>query len=242
MGQISWLEPATTDFPATSLALDEPNGLLAAGGDLSLPRMLAAYEQGIFPWYSDNDPILWWSPDPRLILDPREIHINRSTRKLAKKQPYTFSVDKAFSAVIRHCAQAPRDGAGTWITEEMIEAYCSLYEAGFAHSVEAWKDGELIGGLYGIALGKVFFGESMFSRLTGASRLAFCTLCLQLQAWGFELIDCQVHSDYLESLGAREISRKDFESRLRALVKQKNIDWKSAWAMPPQGYDGSLQD
>lgn len=235
MGQITWLAPDSTDFPDTSLALAEPNGLLAAGGDLSPARLLAAYERGIFPWFSDNQPLLWWSPDPRLVLFPHSLHINRSTRKLANKRPFSFTVDTMFPQVIEHCASVLRNGEGTWITEDMHRAYIRLHELGRAHSIEAWQGDDLVGGLYGVAIGKVFFGESMFSLKSGASRLAFVTLCLQLQDWAFELIDCQVHTDYLVSFGAEEIPRQDFESLLKIHTKAPNVNWKQAWNRPEFG-------
>ena len=235
MGQITWLEPDSINFPDTSLALDDPNGLLAAGGDLSCERLLAAYAQGIFPWFSDNQPVLWWTPSPRLVLFPEKLQINRSTRKFANKRPFTFSVDTAFNKVIYECAHVQRNGEGTWITDEVRTAYCKLHEQGKAHSVEAWQNGKLVGGLYGIALGKVFFGESMFSLVSGASRLAFITLCLQLKAWDFQLIDCQVETDYLLSFGAEEINREEFEGLLQIHTKANSVKWQQAWTMPDYG-------
>ena len=235
MAQITWLAPDTTLFPDTSLALEDPNGLLAAGGDLHCDRLLAAYSRGIFPWFSDNQPILWWTPNPRLILYPERLHISRSTRKLANKRPFTFTVDMAFARVIYACAHAQRKGEGTWITEDMLSAYCELHKKGVAHSVEAWQNDELVGGLYGIAIGKVFFGESMFSLVSGASRLAFVTLCLQLKAWDFQLIDCQVETDYLLSFGAEEIQREKFEELLQIHTKTNSVKWPEAWNMPAYG-------
>ncbi len=235
MGQITWLPPDSTDFPETTLALEDPNGLLAAGGDLQPRRLIAAYSRGIFPWYSENQPLLWWTPDPRLVLFPAELHIGRSTRKLAAKAHFEFTVDEDFPAVIARCASAPRDGEGTWITNDMRDAYIELHRQGYAHSVEVWQAGDLVGGLYGIALGKVFFGESMFSAISGASRLAFVTLCNQLREWKFELIDCQVYTDYLLSFGAKEISRSEFELRLQSLVKANNFNWQKAWTRPKHG-------
>lgn len=235
MGQITWLAPDSTEFPDTSCALAEPNGLLAAGGDLSSARLLAAYERGIFPWFSDNQPLLWWSPDPRLVLFPEKLHIGRSTRKLANKRPFSFTVDCAFAEVIAHCATVQRNGEGTWITDDMRAAYLRLHKEGHAHSIEAWHDNKLVGGLYGIAIGKVFFGESMFSLESGASRLAFSTLCQQLHTWDFRLIDCQVHTDYLLSFGAEEIARQDFETLLKIHTKAHNVNWKHAWNMPDYG-------
>lgn len=197
------------DFPSPAHA--EPDGLLAVGGDLSQKRILKAYSMGIFPWYSEESPLLWWSPDPRLVLFPEELRISRSLRQCLEKGIYTVTVDTAFSRVIRACANALRkDQDGTWITEDMIEAYKGLHEAGYAHSVEAWQDGDLAGGLYGIILGKVFFGESMFSLKSNASKVAFATFVKQLQEQNFRIIDCQVRTEHLVSFGAREIPRREF--------------------------------
>lgn len=235
MGQITWLAPDSIEFPDTSLALDEPNGLLAAGGDLSCDRLVAAYSRGIFPWFSDNQPLLWWSPNPRLVLFPPKLHISRSTRKLANKQPFEIMVDSDFDSVVHACATAPRNGEGTWITDDMCEAYSKLHRLGYAHSIEAWQNGNLVGGLYGVAIGKVFFGESMFSLVSGASRIAFTTLCIQLGKWGFRLIDCQVNTNYLLSFGAEEIDREHFESILQVSIQAANLNWKKAWIMPLHG-------
>lgn len=203
-----------TDFPDVELALREPDGLLAVGGDLSIERLITAYQQGIFPWYNEGQPILWWSPDPRMILIPDEVKISRSLAKKIRKQNFKITFDTHFSDVIKACSK-PRLEKGitqneTWILDDMIEAYVRLHEAGYAHSVECWQDDTLVGGLYGIAIGNVFFGESMFSRVSDASKLAFVYLCKQLQQWGFKLIDCQVYTAHLESLGAKMISRQQF--------------------------------
>ena len=199
-------------------ALTEPNGLLAVGGDLSPQRLLAAYRKGIFPWFNEDDPILWWSPDPRMVLFPAEIKISRSLRKTLKKDHYHIYADRSFTKVMEACA-APRKGqAGTWINPQMIAAYSALNEMGLAHSVETWVDGELVGGLYGVALGKVFFGESMFSRQPDASKIAFVHLVKQLQYWDYGMIDCQVRTSHLASLGAQEISRTEFSQKLDALI------------------------
>lgn len=205
-------------FPRVENALTEPNGLLAVGGDLSPQRLLAAYHKGIFPWFNEDDPILWWSPDPRMVLFPAEIKISRSLRKTLKKDHYHIYTDRSFTEVMEACA-APRAGqTGTWIHPQMIAAYSVLHEMGLAHSVETWVDGELAGGLYGVALGKVFFGESMFSRRPDASKIAFVHLVKQLQYWEFGMIDCQVRTSHLASLGAREISRTEFSQKLDALI------------------------
>lgn len=201
-------------FPDVRRALQHPNGLLAAGGDLSPERLLSAYRRGIFPWFSEGDPILWWSPDPRTVLSPEEIRVSRSLCKQLRRRLLEVSLDRAFGAVIRACA-APRgaDG-GTWIVAPMVRAYETLHRLGWAHSVEVWQGDRLVGGLYGVALGRVFFGESMFSRVDNASKVALVHLCERLQAWGFGLIDCQMRTDHLISLGAREIPRGHFVALL----------------------------
>ena len=214
---IPWLD-ADLRFPPVHRALQEPNGLLAAGGDLSVARLLEAYRHGIFPWYSDDQPILWWSPDPRMVLVPEEIVISRSLRKRLRKRDFEVRTDSAFREVMRACAE-PRDGqAGTWITDEMASAYSTLHLAGHAHSVETWIDGRLAGGLYGVSIGRIFFGESMFSRATDASKVALAHLARQLERWQFGLIDCQMSTPHLESLGAREIARNEFVRALSELV------------------------
>jgi leucyl/phenylalanyl-tRNA--protein transferase len=214
---IPWLE-ADDDFPELGRALRRPNGLLAAGGDLSPERLLRAYRHGIFPWYGEGEPILWWSPDPRMVLFPAELKIGRSLRKILRKRAFTLSADTAFEDVIEGCS-APRAGQpGTWITADMKRAYCRLHRLGIAHSVETWQDGRLAGGLYGVALGHAFFGESMFSRTSDASKVALVGLVRQLQAWGFEIIDCQMRTELLASFGAREIPRSEFTRRLSELL------------------------
>ena len=201
-------------FPSPELA--RKDGLLAFGGDLSEERLITAYSMGIFPWYNEDSPILWWSPDPRLILIPEELKVSRSLRKVINKGIFKVTMDTAFEQVIRNCAGAPREGqGGTWIMEDMIEAYIRLHKSGYAHSVESWCEGELVGGLYGIILGKVFFGESMFSKESNASKVAFVTIVERLKEQGFSLIDCQVRTEHLISLGAREISRQSFLEMLR---------------------------
>ncbi|HEX7845930.1 MAG TPA: leucyl/phenylalanyl-tRNA--protein transferase [Chitinophagaceae bacterium] len=200
-------------FPPTHLA--EPDGLLAMGGDLSPERLLLAYQNGIFPWY-EGDHILWWSPDPRFVLFPGELKISKSIKPLLNKEAFEFTINKAFSQVIHQCKKITRPGQeGTWITDEIEKAYTKMHKLGYAHSAEVWKDGELVGGLYGIRLGKVFFGESMFSKTSNASRYAFIKYVQYLKQQGIELIDCQVYTQYLESLGARMIKGKEFTSLLK---------------------------
>lgn len=219
---IPWL-PLESWFPSTDTALGEPNGLLAAGGDLSPPRLLAAYRRGIFPWYSPGDPILWWSPDPRMVLFPAELKISRSLARTLRNLPYTVRLDTSFAAVIHACATTPRDGQpGTWVTAEMQAAYCELHRLGYAHSVETWIDGQLAGGLYGIALGCVFYGESMFSCGRDASKIALAHLCVHLNRLGFGIIDCQMETTHLASLGARPIPRCDFIATLDELAASEN--------------------
>lgn len=214
---VPWLHAATS-FPPLSRALREPNGLLAAGADLSPERLLGAYSRGIFPWFSDREPILWWSPDPRMVLVPGEFRLTRSLAKTLRNKPFEVRADTAFQAVMRACAE-PRSGqGGTWINEQMISAYCRMHELGHAHSVETWHEAKLVGGLYGIALGRVFFGESMFARANDASKAAFAHLVRRLVEWDFALIDCQMNTPHLASLGAREIARAEFAARLAELV------------------------
>lgn len=205
-------------FPPLDKALIEPNGLLAAGGDLSPERLLAAYSQGVFPWFNEDDPILWWSPDPRMVLFPNELKISRSLNKTLRKGNYKICADSDFFQVMQACAEPRQGQSGTWIHPEMIAAYVALHELRLAHSVELWKDGQLVGGLYGIAIGKMFFGESMFSRETDASKIAFVHLVRQLASWGFGMIDCQMKTAHLASFGAREIPRKEFSQKLDQLV------------------------
>jgi leucyl/phenylalanyl-tRNA---protein transferase len=196
-------------FPPPELARDD--GLLAVGGDLSPERLVLAYENGIFPWTSEGAPLLWWSPAPRFVLFPEELHVGRTLRKLGRRPPYRLSLDEAFAEVIRKCAATPRPGQhGTWIRKDIQAAYIELHRLGIAHSVEAWDGDVLAGGLYGVALGSVFCGESMFAHRQDASKLAFVALVEQLRAWGFSLIDCQVHTEHLERFGAREIERDEF--------------------------------
>lgn len=199
-------------FPPSSLARDD--GLLAVGGDLSVPRLLLAYQHGIFPWYSPGDPILWWSPDPRLVLFPEEFHLAKRLARTIRQQIFSTTFDRDFSRVINQCASIRRDQEGTWLSEEMIAAYRQLHDLGYAHSVECWHNGELVGGLYGVSLGAVFFGESMFSLVPDSSKIALAALVDRLRGWDFELIDCQVGTGHLQRLGAREISGEEFSTRL----------------------------
>jgi leucyl/phenylalanyl-tRNA---protein transferase len=247
-------------FPPVDQALDKPNGLLAAGGDLSPERILDAYRHGIFPWFNTDEPVLWWSPDPRMVLFPQEFKLSRSLRRTLRNKQYEVRADSAFEQVMRACA-APREGqrrgwnktaednstensretalpapegsappcqGGTWIHEKMIAAYAVLHRLGHAHSIETWIDGELAGGLYGIAIGRMFYGESMFSRRTDASKIALAHLAKQLERWNFGMIDCQMNTHHLASLGAREIPRAEFIVRLRELIHYPDIasPWK----------------
>ena len=217
---LPWLE-AGDAFPATSQAWgaqSEAPGLLAAGGGLDVATLVQAYRRGIFPWFSEGQPILWWSPDPRMVLYPAEIKVSRSLRKTLRRDDYEIRVDTSFRAVMDACAQ-PRDGQpGTWILQAMIDAYCRLAAMGHAHCVETWRDGKMVGGLYGLAIGRAFFGESMFSRATDASKVALVHLARQLERWQFGPIDCQMRTSHLESLGARQISRASFSHGLEQLV------------------------
>jgi leucyl/phenylalanyl-tRNA--protein transferase len=212
-----------------ALALREPDGLLAVGGDLSMERLLTAYRRGIFPWYSGDQPILWWSPDPRSVLFPDKLHISRSLRKTLRKQQFKITMDTAFADVIYACSQPRAGEPGTWITDEMQQAYIRLHQAGHAHSVECWLKDELVGGLYGVAIGHVFFGESMFSFVTDASKVAFVFLVRQLQRWQFGLIDCQIQSAHLDQFGAELIPRSEFITLLDQFCLQG--DQEGAWNM-----------
>lgn len=213
-------------FPPPDLA--EDSGLLAVGGDLSESRLLLAYASGIFPWYSENNPILWWSPDPRLVLFPDEMKISRSLRQIIKKDIFSVTLDTAFESVIRSCADVHKKGNGeTWITDEMIDAYVRLHHSGCAHSVESWFGGELAGGLYGVAIGSAFFGESMFTIKSNASKVAFAALVRHLVKCDFKLIDCQVRTKHLLSLGAREIPRSEFLNILKSCLSAPTT--KGTW-------------
>lgn len=230
---IPWLHK-NAPFPPLSRALAEPNGLLAAGGDLSAARLIDAYRQGIFPWYSEGEPLLWWSPDPRMVLVPAQLKISRSLGKRLRKRDYEVRVDSAFETVMRACA-APRGGqAGTWITGEMVAAYSELHRRGLAHSVETWIDGALAGGLYGVGLGRMFYGESMFARATDASKIALAHLARQLERWQFGMIDCQMQTAHLASLGAHAISRNVFVRELKVLI---NCEPPRCWQFDDNLFD-----
>lgn len=210
----------TGAFPDVSEALREPDGLLAVGGDLSAARLINAYRHGIFPWYSDGDPILWWSPDPRTVLIPQTLRQSRSLRKLLRRRILGVTMDRDFAAVIKACAEPREPGGGTWLVPEMISAYRALHVRGIAHSVEVWQDERLVGGLYGVAIGGVFFGESMFSRVSSASKVALVHLCERLGNWGFGMIDCQVLTTHLIRMGATQVRRAHFIQMLEALRDQ----------------------
>lgn len=224
-----WLNPADrTNFPHVEHALREPDGLLAVGGDLSIERLLAAYRRGIFPWYSEGQPILWWSPDPRALLCAEDLHVSRSLARFIRRTEYTVTLDKQFSAVIMGCAAPRRGEPGTWITPEMKSAFLRLYKLGYAHSVEVWQGEELVGGLYGVCLGRMFYGESMFSRRVNASKVALVHLVRQLARWDFGPLDCQVQSAHLLSLGARGVPRREFGSVLDHYCAQRShpVPWE----------------
>ena len=215
-----------TDFPAVDHALRDPDGLLAIGGDLTIERLLDAYQRGIFPWFNEGQPILWWSPDPRCVLEPSEIKISRSLKKRIRKNEYRVTYNKAFIEVLEGCAGIRNGIEDTWITNDIKFAYVQLFEKGYAHSIECWQDDKLVGGLYGLALGKVFFGESMFSHATDASKVALVHLAQQLQQKEFRLIDCQVHSKHLQSLGAKPIHRDMF---IQILENYCSMDTTTNW-------------
>lgn len=220
---VFWLDDESLDFPAPELAT--PEGIIAVGGDLSAERLLTAYSEGIFPWFNEGDPILWWSPDPRFVLFPDELVVSRSMRPYFNQKKFQVSFDRDFEGVMRNCQQSNRNGQSgdTWITEDMIQAYVQIHRLGYAHSVEVWQEEELVGGLYGISLGKIFFGESMFAKVSNASKYGFITLVQNLRKKGFVLIDCQQQTHHLGSLGARPISRKSFLQYLEKNKKQETL-------------------
>jgi len=236
--KVHWLTPddPPENFPDPSQALHEPNGLLAIGGDLSTSRLLYAYERGIFPWYQDDQPVLWWSPDPRAVLFPPEYHASRSLRRTARRHDYSVSIDQSFVDVIRSCAQTRAD-TGTWITPDMDAAFIELHRLGHAHSIEIWRDKTLVGGVYGINIGRVFFGESMFSREADTSKLALLKLTRLCEEFGIGLIDCQVASRHLASLGSREISRAEFNKLLGRLTAFPS---PASWQRPLASLDPDL--
>jgi leucyl/phenylalanyl-tRNA--protein transferase len=224
-----WIpEDAPVDsFPPAAQALEQPNGLLCAGGDLSAPRLLQAYRQGIFPWYGEDEPLLWWSPNPRTLISTESFHLSRSMQRFLKQHPYTLSIDRDFHAVIDACAAPRASSPETWITEEMREAYSALHYHGYAHSLEVWENEELVGGIYGVNVGAAFCGESMFSRRSNTSKLALWTLLQQLQRWQFSLFDCQLWNDHLASLGAFEVSREDYLNQLKTAQQiQPSANWQ----------------
>jgi leucyl/phenylalanyl-tRNA--protein transferase len=224
------LDPDQFAFPPAQMALEEPNGLLAIGGDLKPARLLLAYRNGIFPWFDETQPLLWWSPDPRSVLYPHQIHVSRSLRKFIARKPYTITCDSAFAAVMDGCAAPRKTQKGTWITSEMRQAYLHLHELGHAHSMEVWDGTKLVGGLYGIGIGRAFFGESMFSEAMNASKVALFTLAETLATHGFHFIDCQVHNPHLESMGAVTVPRERFLSELnKATIWEKPFPDASAF-------------
>jgi len=228
-----WLNPHDPgEFPDVELARRDPDGLLAVGGDLTVARLLTAYRRGIFPWYSEEQPILWWSPDPRSVLFSHKLHVSRTLRRTLRQGRFAVTLDRDFAAVIQGCSE-PRPGQpGTWITDDMREAYLRLHRAGYAHSVEAWRGDSLVGGLYGVAIGRVFFGESMFSRVSDASKVAFVYLVRHLQQHHFELIDCQIQTPHLDSLGAELIPRTRFTGLLARYCRASGPN--GPWQLDPR--------
>jgi leucyl/phenylalanyl-tRNA--protein transferase len=241
MLDLLWLPPDDDDtpFPAADMALRDPNGLLAIGGPLSPTRLERAYRNGIFPWFSEGQPVLWWSPDPRAVLFPAEIRISRSLRKRLRRNEVTLDFDQRFAEVMQACAAPRANQPGTWITDDMIAAYLALHARGLAHSVEVYQAGALVGGLYGVAIGGAFFGESMFSRQADASKIALVYLAAQLRRWGYRLIDCQVPSPHLASLGARLLPRSQFLALLDDAVRLpgKAGVWQFDSDLDPLGAD-----
>ncbi|MDP2052829.1 MAG: leucyl/phenylalanyl-tRNA--protein transferase [Acidobacteriota bacterium] len=221
---IPFLGPADP-FPPVDQALDEPDGLLAAGADLTPGRLIDAYRHGIFPWFNEGDPILWWSPNPRIVLAPRDFHVSHSLKKRLKQRRFTVTIDTAFAAVLAECAAPRPDDGGTWLTAPMKAAYLALHEEGAAHSIEVWMDGALAGGIYGVGLGRMFFGESMFSRRTDASKIALAYLAAQLARWDVPWIDCQLETDHLLSLGAVAVPRRVFIAKVARLVREPAPSW-----------------
>ncbi|QIZ76657.1 leucyl/phenylalanyl-tRNA--protein transferase [Ferrimonas lipolytica] len=224
LSAVQYLDYHNYGFPNHSYALQDPDGLLAVGGDLSVQRLMDAYRKGIFPWFNPGDPILWWSPQQRAVFIPAEIHLSRSTKRVCRKFNYHFSVNTAFSEVIAACAEPRGDDQGTWISEAMIQAYQQLHHQGLAHSIEIWQEQQLVGGIYGVAVGAAFCGESMFHRSTGASKLALYLLGQHCQTLGVELIDAQIDNPHLQSLGSKILTRSQFLTKLNEL-KNKNIEW-----------------
>ncbi len=232
-GQLRWLGPpgSPVEFPAPEDALGWPNGLLAAGGDLTPERLLAAYRQGIFPWYEEGQPILWWSPDPRAVMLPGDLHLSRRMRRVLRSGRFSASFDRDFEAVLAGCARRHTPTTGTWITDEMAAAYTRLHRLGHAHSVEIYREGRLAGGLYGVAAGRAFFAESMFSLVSDASKAALGHLWAELEAKNFAVMDCQLHSPHLASLGAREMPRAEFLALIRRATSQDS-GTRGLWTSP----------
>ncbi len=221
----------SSKLPSTSLALKDPDGLLALGGDLKPQTLLSGYKEGIFPWYSEADPITWWAPHHRSIIEPSQVHISRSMYRLIRKNTIKISCNKAFSEVIYQCGNTAGRKDNTWITQDMIDAYSKLHQLGFAHSIECWQNNKVIGGLYGVSIGNIFFAESMFSNIANASKLAFIFLCLRLAAMQFAIIDCQIHSSHLATMGAKQIARSRFENLLK--TTNWEINKMKTWEMDP---------
>jgi leucyl/phenylalanyl-tRNA--protein transferase len=233
--------PEETIFPPPDLA--DESGILAVGGDLTEERLVLAYSMGIFPWYSQGDPILWWSPDPRLVLFPGEMRVSRSLKQIISKGTFKITMDTAFESVIKECASVHKRNAGdTWITDEMIDAYIHLHHSGFAHSVESWSDDTLVGGLYGVSLGSAFFGESMYAKKSNASKVAFVSLIQQLVNWKFTLIDCQVATKHLKTFGAHDISRTEFIVLLKRSLEEKTRKGKWTFAAHLDTSKGSFKN
>jgi leucyl/phenylalanyl-tRNA--protein transferase len=223
MINLYWLpDDPKSPFPPLEQALIEPDGLLAAGGDLSTERLINAYQRGIFPWFNEGEPILWWSPNPRCVLYPDQLKVSRSLRKTLRKKTFEIRMDSAFTTVVKACAAPRTQQQDTWITDTMLNAYINMHTLGYAHSVECWQQNELVGGLYGIAIGQVFFGESMFSKQTDASKVALVHLCDYLQQGNFKLIDVQVHTPHMQSMGAEMIARTEFEKLVKKYATLKD--------------------
>jgi leucyl/phenylalanyl-tRNA---protein transferase len=234
MIRIAILAPGSSQpFPAVETALDEPNGLLAAGGDLSPARLIDAYRHGIFPWFSHGDPILWWSPDPRMVFDTGNVHISTRLRRWLRNCRWTIAADLDFNGVIQACAKPRPTQPTTWITQEMMDAYNALHALGYAHSIEVYEEARLVGGIYGVAVGRMFFGESMFSAQTNGSKVALIALCAGLRRWGFPLVDAQVVSAHLESMGAKELPRSQFIPAISSLCAEEGRigSWSYDWTI-----------
>jgi len=231
-------------FPPVELA--NPDGLVAVGGDLSVTRLLNGYRCGVFPWYSSQTPILWWAPDPRLVLFPKEVHVSKSMRRILNQRIFSLTFDREFRAVIENCARSRRGQEGTWITGDMRAAYLELHRRGYAHSLEVWRDADLVGGLYGVSLGRCFFAESMYHRAANASKFALIRLGQLLEQRGFSFIDCQIPNDHIKSMGAREISRREFMGHLEEALNHPSLtgDWQSVFTtgIPSNGRDASGRD